>query len=174
MYRASGSSHGVLLSVAGRGVLILGESGTGKSELALELIASGHRLVADDVVEWMHMNGGCLEGFAPERFAGLIHVWGLGVFDVRRVFGESSYQERVPVEMCIDLDFTELQDPLSRPVSTRIGAVDIPTFAFSQKQRNSLRLLIETAVKLVDTQADVDFRRLTQRRDEIVAAASGE
>ncbi|MEK7855302.1 MAG: HPr kinase/phosphorylase, partial [Acidobacteriota bacterium] len=79
--------HGSLVSVLGRGILLVGESGAGKSKLCLEAIKRGHKLVADDAVE-LHVVHGHLIGKAPENIAGLIEVKGREIFDVREAFGK--------------------------------------------------------------------------------------
>ena len=82
--------HGVLMEVYGWGVLITGESGIGKSETAVELIKRGHRLVADDAVEIKRLPDGRLQGTAPESIRHFIEIRGIGVLDVRRLFGMSA------------------------------------------------------------------------------------
>ena len=79
--------HGVLVEVYGEGVLLLGESGVGKSETAIELVKRGHRLIADDAVEIRRMNNKRLMGTAPELIRHYIELRGIGVVDVRRIFG---------------------------------------------------------------------------------------
>src|SRR5271170_4136857 len=80
--------HGVLMDVLGVGVLITGESGLGKSELALELISRGHGLVADDVVELARVGPHSIEGRCPKLLANLLEVRGLGLLDIKAIFGE--------------------------------------------------------------------------------------
>ena len=82
--------HGVFMDVLGLGVLITGESGVGKSELGLELISRGHGLVADDVVEVSRIGAGALEGRCPPLLKDFIEVRGLGVLNIRTIFGETA------------------------------------------------------------------------------------
>ncbi|NLC35724.1 MAG: HPr kinase/phosphorylase, partial [Alcaligenaceae bacterium] len=82
--------HGVFLDVLGVGVLITGESGLGKSELALELISRGHGLVADDAVELSRIAPSIVEGHCPQLLQNLLEVRGLGLLDIRTIFGETS------------------------------------------------------------------------------------
>src|SRR5690606_17651483 len=84
------SLHGVFMDVLGMGVLISGESGLGKSELALELISRGHGLVADDVVELSRIGPQAIEGRGPPLLRNLLDVRGLGLLDIRTIFGESA------------------------------------------------------------------------------------
>ena len=95
--------HGVLVDVYGIGVLIIGESGIGKSEAALELIRRGHRLVADDVVELRKINDTVLKGTAPEMTKHLIEVRGIGIINVKMLFGAESVREDQNVDLVIRL-----------------------------------------------------------------------
>jgi HPr kinase/phosphorylase len=96
------SRHGVLIDVLGMGVLISGESGLGKSELALELISRGHGLVADDVVELRRI-GQTIEGRCPPMLQGLLEVRGLGLLDIKTVFGETAVRRKMRVKLVVHL-----------------------------------------------------------------------
>lgn len=95
--------HGVLMNVYGEGVLILGDSGIGKSETAIELIKRGHRLVADDAVEIKRI-GGTLFGTAPELIRNYLEVRGVGVIDVQKLFGLGAVQDTAPIELVIEFE----------------------------------------------------------------------
>jgi HPr kinase/phosphorylase len=95
--------HGVLLRVHGQGVLLAGPSGIGKSVLALELLARGHALVADDAVEIRRDASGRLIGQAPRLLRGFIEVRGLGILDVRRLYGKSAVRARQRLDLIIRL-----------------------------------------------------------------------
>ena len=95
--------HGVLVEVYGEGILILGDSGVGKSETAIELLKRGHRLVADDAVEIQRVSGS-LWGTAPEMIRHYIEIRGVGVIDVQRLFGMSAVQHDSEVELVIQLE----------------------------------------------------------------------
>ncbi len=95
--------HGVLVDVYGVGVLIVGESGIGKSEAALELIRRGHRLVADDVVELRKINDTILKGTAPDMTKHFIEVRGIGIINVKMLFGAESIREDQTVDLVIRL-----------------------------------------------------------------------
>lgn len=95
--------HGVLVDVYGVGVLIIGESGIGKSEAALELIRRGHRLVADDVVELRKISDTTLRGNAPEMTKHFIEVRGIGIINVKMLFGAESIREDQNVDLVIRL-----------------------------------------------------------------------
>ncbi|GLI52010.1 MULTISPECIES: HPr(Ser) kinase/phosphatase [Tepidanaerobacter] len=95
--------HGVLVDIYGIGILIIGESGIGKSETAVELIKRGHRLVADDAVEIKQSTEGVLIGTAPKLIRHFLEVRGLGVIDVRTIFGAGSIRNDIKIEMVIEL-----------------------------------------------------------------------
>ncbi len=98
------SVHGVLVDVYGEGVLITGESGIGKSEAALELIKRGHRLVTDDVVEIRKVSDDTLVGSAPEITKYFIELRGIGIVDVKALFGVSSVKETSQIDLVIKLE----------------------------------------------------------------------
>ena len=98
------SVHGVLVDVYGEGVLITGESGIGKSEAALELIKRGHRLVSDDVVEIRKVSDETLVGSAPDITRYLIEVRGIGIIDVKTLFGVESVKDTQSIDMVIKLE----------------------------------------------------------------------
>ena len=96
--------HGVLVDVYGEGLLIMGESGIGKSEAALELIKRGHRLVTDDVVEIRKINEHMLMGTSPEITRYFIELRGIGIIDVKTLFGVESAKEQQPIDLVIKLE----------------------------------------------------------------------
>lgn len=98
------SIHGVLVDVYGEGVLITGESGIGKSEAALELVKRGHRLVSDDVVEIRKVSDDTLIGSAPDITKHLIELRGIGIVDVKMLFGVSSVRETQSIDLVIRLE----------------------------------------------------------------------
>jgi HPr kinase/phosphorylase len=98
------SIHGVLVDVYGEGVLIMGESGIGKSEAAIELIKRGHRLVTDDVVELRRVSDETLIGTAPAITRHFIELRGIGIIDVKALFGVESVKETQGIDMVIKLE----------------------------------------------------------------------
>lgn len=98
------SVHGVLVDVYGEGVLITGESGIGKSEAALELVKRGHRLVTDDVVELRKVSDDTLIGSAPDVTKHLIELRGIGIVDIKALFGASSVKDTQSIDLVIKLE----------------------------------------------------------------------
>jgi HPr kinase/phosphorylase len=97
------SVHGVLMDLLGVGVLITGESGLGKSELALELISRGHGLVADDVVELARIAPKTIEGRCPTLLTNLLEVRGLGLLDIKAIFGETAVRRKMRLRLIVHL-----------------------------------------------------------------------
>lgn len=97
------SMHGVFMDVLGMGVLVTGDSGVGKSELALELISRGHGLVADDIVEFSRIAPNALEGQCPDMLKDFLEVRGLGVLNIRTVFGETACRRKMKLKLVVHL-----------------------------------------------------------------------
>ncbi|MHC8945744.1 Hpr(Ser) kinase/phosphatase [Advenella incenata] len=95
--------HGVFMDVLGLGVLITGESGLGKSELALELISRGHGLVADDAVDFSRTSPTLIEGQCPDLLRNMLEVRGLGLLDIRTIFGETSVRRKMRLKLIVHL-----------------------------------------------------------------------
>lgn len=96
--------HGVLVEVYGEGILILGESGVGKSETAIELVKRGHRLIADDAVEIRRVSSKTLVGTAPENIRHFVELRGVGIINVRRIFGMGAVKLTEKIDMVINLE----------------------------------------------------------------------
>ncbi len=96
--------HGVLVDIYGVGVLIMGESGIGKSETAVELIKRGHRLVADDVVNLKKIGEGELIGYSPEKSRYFLELRGIGIINIRTLFGAGAVKDSSPIHMVITLE----------------------------------------------------------------------
>ncbi len=101
---AEASLHGVLVDVYGIGVLLLGESGSGKSECALDLVSRGHRLVADDVVEIWRDGAGGVTGRGPARIRHHMEIRGLGIINIQDLFGVAAIRERKRIDLVIQLE----------------------------------------------------------------------
>lgn len=97
------SMHGVLMDILGLGVLITGESGLGKSELGLELISRGNGLVADDAVDLYRINQTTIEGRCPDLLQNLLEVRGIGLLDIRAIFGETAVRRKIRLKLIVHL-----------------------------------------------------------------------
>ncbi|MCU0763457.1 MAG: HPr(Ser) kinase/phosphatase [Hydrogenophaga sp.] len=97
------SMHGVFMDILGMGVLITGESGLGKSELGLELISRGHGLVADDAVDLYRINQTSIEGRCPELLQNLLEVRGIGLLDIKAIFGETAVRRKMRLTLIVHL-----------------------------------------------------------------------
>jgi len=143
--------HGVFMDVLGMGVLISGESGLGKSELGLELISRGHGLVADDVVDFARVSPDSIEGRCPPLLANLLEVRGLGLLDIKSIFGETAVRRKMKLRLIVELrrrSATETMDrlPLAGTTEEVLGMavhkVVIPVAA-----GRNLAVLLEAAVR---------------------------
>jgi HPr kinase/phosphorylase len=103
MLAPSATVHGVLMEIMGVGVLIIGRSGIGKSENALDLVMRGHRLVSDDVVEAKKVTALDLVGGAPEMLRNLLEIRGIGIVDIRQLFGVTSVRPSKKIELVVEL-----------------------------------------------------------------------
>ncbi|MEW5893146.1 MAG: HPr(Ser) kinase/phosphatase [Pseudomonadota bacterium] len=143
--------HGVFLEVSGLGVLITGAAATGKSELALELISRGHRLVADDILEVYAVSPDTLEGRCPELLRGFMEVRGLGVLDIRHLFGETAVKFKKNLKLIVQLTPAEQWqevDRLAIPASSEtILGVEIPKVSIPLAVGRNLAVLVEVAVR---------------------------
>ncbi len=141
--------HGVLLEVHGEGVLLLGESGVGKSEVAVELIKRGHRLIADDAVEIRRTIAKKLTGTAPELIRHYIELRGVGIIDVRRIFGMSAVKESQEIDLIVNLETWKegmVYDRLGlENFYTSILDVRVPTLTIPVKPGRNLAVIIEVA-----------------------------
>lgn len=106
--------HGVLVDIYGEGILIMGESGIGKSETALELIKRGHRLVADDAVEIKRVSHSTLSGTSPELIRYFIELRGIGIIDVRELFGVGSIKQTQNIDLVIKLEMWDEEKEYDR------------------------------------------------------------
>ena len=141
---------GTLMSVYGKGVLISGESGMGKSETALELIRDGQVLVSDDRVDVEHVHNKIF-GHAPDIIKGLLEIRGIGIIDVEKMFGASAMANRSEVNMVIELVKYSAADEYNRIGDetthyTRILDVLIPTIVLPVSPGRNMRILVESAV----------------------------
>jgi HPr kinase/phosphorylase len=145
--------HGVYMEVVGMGVLITGESGIGKSELALELLSRNHRLIADDAVEFVRVGPDILVGQCPNRLSDYLEVRGLGILDARLMFGETAVRHRKRLHLIVHLEQINPRrlgkiDRLQAEQQTRrILEVDIPMTVLYVGPGRNLAVLVETATR---------------------------
>jgi len=145
------SVHADLMEVYGLGVLIMGESGIGKSEAALELIKAGHRLVADDVVEIRCMNGNVLVGSGANKIIGHhIEIRGLGIINITHLFGVGAVRDRKEINLVITLENWDAEKDYERAgldeKRIELLGVNVPQIEIAVKPGRNICTLIETAV----------------------------
>lgn len=143
--------HGVLLDVFGVGVLLQGPSGIGKSETAIEMIKMGHRLVADDVVEITRVAPNRLSGRAPELTRHMIEVRGIGIVDVRYLYGVGAVNAEKTIDFCIELELWNENAQYDRTGTEgrfeRILDVDVPTTRVPVSPGRNLSVVVEVAAR---------------------------
>ena len=141
--------HGVLVEVYGEGILLLGDSGVGKSETAIELLKRGHRLIADDAVEIKRVSATTLVGCAPEIIRHYVELRGIGIVDVRRLFGMGAVKETEKIDMVINLEPWEngkMYDRLGLDdETTEILGINVPSIVLPVCPGRNLSVVIEVA-----------------------------
>ena len=141
--------HGVLVEVYGEGVLIIGDSGIGKSETAIELVKRGHRLIADDAVELRRVSDKAIVGSAPEMIRHYIELRGIGIVDVKRVFGIGAVKDTEKVNMVLNLEPWEqgkVYDRMGLETEyTDIMGLQIPSHTIPVHPGRNLAVIIEIA-----------------------------
>ena len=141
--------HGVLVEVYGEGILLLGESGVGKSETAMELVKRGHRLVADDAVEIKRVSNKSLVGSAPQIIRHFIELRGIGIIDVKRIFGMGSVKETENIDLVINLENWQQGKAYDRlgmeNEVTDILGIKVPSLTIPIKPGRNLAIIVEVA-----------------------------
>lgn len=141
--------HGVLIEIYGEGVLLLGDSGVGKSETAIELVKRGHRLVADDAVEIRRVSNKSLVGTSPENIRHFLELRGIGIINARRLFGMGSIKITEKIDMIVKM---ELWDPekiydrmgMENEYATILG-IQVPCHTIPVKPGRNLAIILEVA-----------------------------
>ncbi len=144
--------HGVFMDILGLGVLLTGESGIGKSELGLELISRGHGLVADDAVDLYRVSQTALEGRCPDLLMNLLEVRGIGLLDIKAIFGETAVRRKMRLKLIVHLvrqatmerDFERLP---YEPLAEEILEVPVRKTVIAVDAGRNLAVLVEAAVR---------------------------
>jgi HPr kinase/phosphorylase len=141
--------HGVLVEVYGEGILILGDSGIGKSEAAIELMKRGHRLVADDAVEISALDYETLQGTAPALIRHYVELRGIGIIDVRQIFGAGAVKEKQTIHLVVNLEQWRegvLYDRLGlNDQYVNILGIDVPSVTIPVRPGRNLAFILEVA-----------------------------
>jgi HPr kinase/phosphorylase len=146
------SRHGVFMDILGLGVLLTGESGLGKSELGLELISRGHGLVADDVVDLYRVSQSAIEGRCPELLRNLLEVRGIGLLDIKAIFGETAVRRKMRLKLIVhlvrketlDRDFERLP---YEPLYEEVLSMNVRKVVIAVDAGRNLAVLVEAAVR---------------------------
>jgi len=176
--------HGVFIQIFDVGVLLAGASGVGKSELALELLARGHRLIADDAAEFVDAGAGRVEGRCPPLLSGFLEVRGLGILNVERMFGTASLLPNCPLDLILRLllpaELSEMPDRVYGQRNTRaVLGVDVAEIALPIRLGHNLAALAEAAsrdqqLKRLGYDAAADFVERQMRAIERAQTRSEE
>lgn len=169
--------HGVFLEVQGVGVLISGDSAIGKSELALELITRGHRLIADDMVELYQVAPDTLEGRCPPLLQDFLEVRGLGVLNIRALFGETAVKPKKNLKLIVhlkklsDLTLAQLDRLGAQASSETILGVAIPKALIPVAAGRNLAVLVEVAVRnhILHLRGIDSTRQFMERHEKLMA-----
>jgi HPr kinase/phosphorylase len=176
---AQTSMHGVLLDVFGVGILLLGKSGIGKSEIALDLIMRGHRLVADDIVDIKRRTPESVHGTGSEIIKHHMEVRGLGIINIKDLFGVSAIRERKKIEIVLELvdwDPNVEYDRLGvEERKFRILDVEIPMLVVPVRPGRNMTTIVEVAARnhLLKLQGHHSAREFQERLNRAIALAPG-
>ena len=146
------SMHGVFMDILGLGVMITGESGLGKSELGLELISRGNGLVADDAVDLYRINQNTIEGRCPDLLQNLLEVRGIGLLDIRAIFGETAVRRKMRLKLIVHLVRREtLERDYDRlphePLTQDVLGIAVRKVVIQVVAGRNIAVLVEAAVR---------------------------
>jgi HPr kinase/phosphorylase len=177
---ASTSMHGVLLDVLGVGILLLGKSGIGKSEIALDLVMRGHRLVADDIVDVKRRRQDSVVGSGSEIIKHHMEIRGLGIINIKDLFGVAAIRERKKIEIVLELvewDPNVEYDRLGvEERKFRILDVEIPMLIVPVRPGRNMTTIVEVAARnhLLKLQGHHSAREFQERLNRAIALAPGD
>ncbi len=172
---ATGTLHGVLLDVYGVGVLLLGKSGIGKSEIALDLVMHGHRLVADDIVNLTRRPEGSVQGHGNDIIQHHMEIRGLGIINIKDLFGVASVRERKKIELVIELvewDERHEYDRLGLEQDTmNIVGVEVPHAVVPVRPGRNMTTIVEVAARnhLLKLQGHHSAQEFAERLKDAIA-----
>lgn len=154
--------HGVMMDILGKGVLILGPSGSGKSQAAFNLLARGHRLISDDCVSCYRVCAFEVKAYADPRLKNLLEIRGLGVIDVRQWYGPCSTLAEKTIDLVITLDPKQAdRRPLKKELDEKIIlGVSLPHLTLALDFKRDLAMLIESAVKFAFCPSSMEIDNL--------------
>ncbi len=176
------SMHGVFMDILGMGVMITGESGLGKSELGLELISRGNGLVADDAVDLFRINQTTIEGRCPELLQNLLEVRGIGLLDIRAIFGETAVRRKLRLKLIVHLVRRETMEREyermpAEPLTQDVLGIPVRKVIIQVVAGRNIAVLVEAAVRNsilqlrgIDTYADFVARHhkaMESTRDDL-------
>ena len=163
--------HGVLCEIYGEGVLIMGESGVGKSEAAIELVKRGHRLVADDAVEIRKISDSALIGSSPDIIRHFVEVRGIGIIDVKEIFGVGSIKDKQQIDMVIHLEPWEKDKQYDRlgmvDEYTNIMGINVPSVTIPVKIGRNIAVIVEVAA-MNNRQKKMGYNAAVELNDRIM------
>jgi HPr kinase/phosphorylase len=173
--------HGVFMDILGLGVLLTGESGLGKSELGLELISRGHGLVADDAVDLYRVSQTALEGRCPDLLMNLLEVRGIGLLDIKAIFGETAVRRKMRLKLIVHLVRKETMDreferlPYE-PLEEEILDVPVRKTVIAVDAGRNLAVLVEAAVRnhILLTRGINSTREFIARQEAALARDAGD
>jgi HPr kinase/phosphorylase len=144
--------HGVFMDILGLGVLVTGESGLGKSELGLELISRGHGLVADDAVDLYKVSQSSLDGRCPDLLINLLEVRGIGLLDIKAIFGETAVRRKMRLKLIVQLVRKEVMEREferlpNEPLYEDILGIPVRKVVITVDAGRNLAVLVEAAVR---------------------------
>ncbi len=169
--------HGVLVDVYGEGLLLLGDSGVGKSETAIELVKRGHRLIADDAVEIKKVSAKSLVGTAPEIIRHYVELRGIGIIDVCRIFGMGAVNETMKIDLVINLEQWVQGKMYDRfgldEEKIDILGIELPCITVPVRPGRNLAIIIEIAA-MNDRQKKMGYNTAEEFNKKLLAMMSGE